>query len=97
VTWHGREIGRFPAEHLRCELGEVPQFGERFVGWGASQAGEKPSVLGQNAALNVALGLDEGRNGNDQADGLDVAQPFLMRVFFGCGHDGRSCWSFMVW
>ena len=59
--------------------------GIEFVVVVARQAGQEPLVVRDDVAVDVGLGRQQGRNRHDQADWLDVAEPFLVgerfRVF----------------
>ena len=67
-----------PAEHRMREFGEVADFRDRLVVFVARQACQKPLVVRGDVAIDVGLRRQQSRDRDDQADRLDVAEPFLM-------------------
>ena len=74
----GLEVLLPPAEHRAGEFGEVADFRDELVVFVARQARQKPLVVRGDVAVDVGLGRQHGRDRDDQADRLDVAEPFLM-------------------
>ena len=85
------QIGRFPAENVGRKLGELP---DRRSGVGFAlqddvlDAVEEAGMVGDDVLVRVRPGGGQRGRRDDQAHGLEVAEPFLVRDQFRVsGHD----------
>ena len=81
----GRTGSRSPLRQPRTVLVNSAKSrisGIEFVVLVARQAGEEPLMVRGDVPVDVGLGGQQGRNRDDEADRLDVAEPFLMSEGF---------------
>ena len=85
------QVRRFPAENVGGQPGELADRGPG-VGFAVDgdllDAFEEPRMVRDDVLVGEGSGRDERGRRDDQAHGLEVAEPFLMReVFRVSGHD----------
>ena len=77
-----RSVGSQPSTCLG-KRGEVADLGDaRRRDVSSRQAGQEPLMVGGDVAVDVGLGRQQGRDRDDEAHRLHVAEPFEMRQVF---------------